>query len=84
MKPLPLAWTKDLPAERKGDFEKTLRNNTLLLKRQLEIITGWENTILSEERSKTQYQTPAWRELQAHRNGNLEIIQKLKDLISIY
>lgn len=84
MKALQVDWTKHLTdPDRREDFEKTLRNNTLIFKRLTDIITEWEQVILSEDRSKTQYQSPAWSELQAHRNGNLETLKKLKDLISI-
>lgn len=82
MKPLQTDWIKTLPVERREDFEKLLRNSTTVFHRQLEILSEWENAILSEERTKTQYEIANWDKLQAHRNGNLEIIKKLKDLIS--
>lgn len=82
MKQLNTYWTQDLPEDKKEDFEKTLRNSTTVTHRLLEIVEKWEKSILSEERSKDQYKTPAWQALQAHRNGSLEITQKLKDLLN--
>jgi hypothetical protein len=85
VKPLKLDWTKHLhDPQRKEDFEKTLRNSTLILDRLRTIMTEWEQSILAEETSKDQYTSGSWAMLQAHRNGNREIIKKVKDLTDIY
>jgi hypothetical protein len=83
MSGLQVLWTKHLPdADRREDFEKTLRNNTLIFRRLTDILTEMEQSIYSETRGTAQYNSPAWDCLQAHRNGNLETLKKLKDLIS--
>lgn len=83
MKPIQIDWIRHLSdPQRQIDFEKTLRNNTLIFARLEEILNEKERSVLSEETSKSQYSIPAWSELQAHRNGNREIIKWLKDLIS--
>jgi len=85
MKPLQTDWLKHLSEpDRRESFEKTLRNNTLVFARLQDIITEWEETILRQETKPDQYSVANWAELQAHRNGNREIIQKLKDLISFF
>lgn len=76
-------WTKHLSdPDRKEDFEKTVLNNTLLFQRMHEILNEWEYALYSEERTKSQYEIPSWPVLQGHRNGNLETIQKVRDLIT--
>lgn len=82
MKPLQLDWLKHLPLERQKGFEELLRNNPLIFARLHDILSEWEQVVASEETSKDQYETGSWAMLQAHRNGNREIIKKLKDLIS--
>lgn len=80
---LSTSWTRHIQdQDRREDFEKVLRNNSLLFKRLNEIAQEWEASLNSEETSKDQYQSPAWACLQAHRNGSRETIKKLKDLIS--
>ena len=83
MKPLLIEWTEHLDtAEKRENFEKTLRNNTLIFARMQDILNKWEASILREETTKDQYATACWPQLQAHRNGNRETIKKLRDLIS--
>lgn len=85
MKPLLIEWTKHLSdPDQKENFEKTLRNNTLVLARLRDIVDEWEQTILREETKSDQYSTANWAMLQAHKNGNREIIKRLKDLISFF
>lgn len=80
---LPLSWTRHLAdQDRREDFEKVLRNNSLLFKRLNQIAQEWEAALNSEEASKDQYLSPSWSHLQAHRNGSRDTIKKLKDLIS--
>lgn len=82
MKNIPLDWLMHLPPERKEDFEKTLRNNSLLFSRLNAIIEEWERQLNVSETTKDQYLSPTWSHLQAHKNGNREQLKKLKDLIS--
>jgi hypothetical protein len=84
MKPLAINWTKHLSEERKEDFEKTLRNNTLIFDRLKAILEEWDTDILNMQTTKSQYGSPSWAALQAHLNGNREMLKKLKDLISFY
>lgn len=78
-----LDWVKNSESDKdKEDFESILRNNTRIFRRLSEILTEWEDSLNRQERGKDQYETPNWDKLQAHRNGNIEILQKLRDLIS--
>lgn len=82
MKSIPVDWIKHLPQERQKDFESILRNSSLLFARLNEITTEWERALDADDTTKPQYSSPAWAYLQAHKNGNREMIKKLKDLIS--
>lgn len=85
MKNLDMAWVRDAKTEdQKKDFEQYLRNNTRLFDKLNAIMDEWEDALDKQERSKDQYDVTNWQALQAHRNGNVEIIQKLRDLISFY
>lgn len=77
-------WTKHLEDQKsKDEFEALLRNNTRILRRLQEIVSEWEGTVVRQERSVKQYETPNWAQLTSHRNGNVEILQRLKDLLSL-
>lgn len=82
MNRLSVEWTKHLqdPARKEG-FEKALRNNTLIMDRLYDILTEWERGVLAAETSPAEYDAASWSHKQAHRNGNREIIKKLKDLV---
>jgi hypothetical protein len=83
MKALQIEWTEHLDtAEKRENFEKTLRNNTLIFARIQDILNKWDAGILRAETKPDQYSVANWEVLQAHRNGNREIIQKLRDLVS--
>ena len=85
MKPLLIDWTKHLTdPDKRESFEKTLRNNTLVLARLRDIVDEWEQAILREETKPDQYSTANWGMLQAHKNGNRETIKRLKDLLSFF
>lgn len=80
-----IQWTSHLQdQQKKEDFEKVLRNNTLIFDRMFAILQQWEDDINKKERGQEQYKQAGWMPQMAHRNGNKEIIHKLKDLISFY
>jgi hypothetical protein len=75
---------KNLQSQKeKDDFEAYFRNNHRLLSRIVEVVSEWEAALGRQERSPKQYENASWDKLQAHRNGNLEITQRLKDLLSL-
>jgi hypothetical protein len=85
MKPLAINWTKHLSdPQRKEDFEKTLRNSTLVLDRLKAILTEWEAQLAAEGSTKDQYSSPAWSHLQAHRNGERGTLKKVRELLDFY
>lgn len=85
MKPLKIDWTKHLQdPDKKEAFEKTLRNNTLVIARLRDIVDEWEATLLNEETLPNQYSVANWTELQAHRNGNREMIKRVKNLLDFF
>jgi len=85
MSGLLMEWTNHLQdPQKKEDFEKTLRNNTLIFDRMNAILDQWEADINKMDRGKEQYKQAGWMPYMAHRNGNKEIIQRMRDLISFY
>lgn len=85
MKALQIEWVKHLTdPDQKENFEKTLRNSTLVLARLRDIVDEWETTILREETKPDQYAVANWQLLQAHRNGDRERIKKLRDLLDFF
>jgi hypothetical protein len=77
-------WFKGLTPEAKESFEKTLRNNTLLLDRLNDIVDDWEKEISRQETSSDDFSEPNWALRQAARNGDRRRLRRLKDLISFY
>lgn len=80
-----MQWTSHLQdPQRKEDFEKVLRNNTLIFDRMFAILQQWEDDINKKNRGQEQYKQAGWMPAMAHRFGNLETITRMKDLISFY
>jgi hypothetical protein len=84
MKPVSTEWVQDLDPTKKKDFEEVLRNSTYVLTQLRSIIDRWDDQLQASERGKKQYDVPNWQVLQAHRNGNAEYIQKMKDLLNFF
>lgn len=68
--------------KKRSDLEVSIRNCGHVLRILKEIIEREEKTILSQERSASDFDTPNWAEKQAFRNGQLNNLNKLKDLLS--
>lgn len=84
-KKLSLEWFRGnhKPAD-KEKLEQALRNSTYVLSKLLEVCDGWEQDLLRQSLSAADYDTPSWAYKQAHRNGDLSRIRKLKDLLSFF
>lgn len=76
-------WSKHLKdPEKKAEFEKTVRNSTLVLTRLKVLLNEIEDNIEKSERTVRAYDLPNWDYRQAHINGRMQTLQEVKDLIS--
>lgn len=82
MKKLSIEWFTGLPPERKEDFEKLVRNSTILLRQLNVILDKWEDELNSAESKSADYDTPSWSHKQADRNGDRRRIRRMRELLS--
>jgi hypothetical protein len=82
MSNLSTEWLKNLPSDKKKDFELIIRNSTMMAQRILELCNEWEEELDRAEARVSDYDTPSWGFRQAHRNGDRSRIRKLRDLFS--
>lgn len=81
-KPLDLRWVNQISdKEAKDNFEKLVRNSTLLLSRLKEIIEERERALHSKAFDEKDFDSNAWSHKQAARLGRLAELKALKDLI---
>jgi len=74
-------WTKNLKDQAdKAQFEKSLRNSRWILERQSEVIQEMIDSTERNERSPKVYDTPNWDYKQAHCNGFLQALYRIKEL----
>lgn len=74
------AWTQGLRGEEKEEFESLVRNNVLLLEKLRQIIENEELRIYNSEGDEVSYKDNDWAYLQAHRNGQKQMLRFLKKL----
>lgn len=80
---LSLEWTNHLNTpEKKQEFEKSLRNDVLVMTRLKGILDKHLEVIKEKEASLSSYDSPSWPYLQAHLNGKKDEIQKLLQLLN--
>jgi hypothetical protein len=75
-----LEWAKNLPKEEQEDFKDYVRNSTTLVTRLREIIESYEQVIYDKESREAENYRGDWAYLQAHRNGAMEALRKVKKL----
>jgi hypothetical protein len=80
MSKLSLEWTKHLSKEDKEDFEAYIRNSTQIVERLRNILDSYELQTMDSQADEKSYDSPSWEYLQAHRNGKLEMIRRIKKL----
>lgn len=79
---LDLRWTKDLPDEQsRQDLEVIVRNSTILLTRLKQIIEDREKSLINLGLSLEDFKDNNWSHKQAHRNGSLTELKRIKELI---
>lgn len=77
---LSVLWTKHIrEPEQKESFEKSIFNSQVALNRLREIFEEDLQRLLAP--TETDYESPSWSHLQAHKNGKAETIRKLLDLL---
>jgi hypothetical protein len=77
-------WTSHLKSdEAKQNFENQIINSVDVLRRLNAILNHYEKSLDRTETSIDTYALPNWEHRQAHKNGNREIIQRIKTLIDI-
>lgn len=81
MQKLNSAWTHGLSGPEKQQIEETVKGSTILLDRLTKILYNMQEskaaTVLAD------YDSPSWSHKQAHLNGQLDIIRKLADILTI-
>lgn len=81
-RPLDTRWINQIrDKEAKDNFEKLIRNSTLLLTRLKEIIEDRERELHAKAFSESDFDSNAWSHKQAARLGRLAELKALKDLI---
>lgn len=77
-------WTKHLhSAKEKQDFETYVLGSKALLNRLKDIMEEKERALDRSETSIETYSIPNWEYRQAHKNGNRESLQWLKQLVDL-
>lgn len=74
-------WTKNLPADKRKDFEQVLRNSTYITSRLADILEERLHTVLRSETSLDDF-TGDWAYKQAFRNGQKQALKAVLDLLS--
>lgn len=80
-KGLDTRWTRTREGDAKTDFEKIVRNSTLLLTRLKEILEERERELNNKSFSEADFSDPNWSHKQAARLGRLAELKDLKNLI---
>lgn len=82
-KGLSLEWTKHLKTpEEKKQLEESIRHDTYVLGRLLEIIEDKIKDLDQGEISLASYDNPSWAYKQAHMNGTRQGLTTVKNLLS--
>ena len=77
-------WTKHLKdPEEKKRFEAYVWSCRQVFQRQLELLEEKEREITAEERDLFIYENNNWAYRQAHRNGSMQMIKFLKNLVDL-
>lgn len=77
-----LRWTKNLPDDQsRKDLETIVRNSTILLTRLKQIIEDREKSLINLGLSLEDFKDSNWSHKQAHRNGGLNELKRIKELI---
>lgn len=82
MTPLKTEWTRHLPPEKREDFEKYIRNSSLLIDRLVDILRTRGVAISSKETSEETFDNPSWSHKEAYllgRKAELKSILALLD-----
>jgi hypothetical protein len=77
-----LKWTHGLNDRDKKNLEEMLRNSPPTLKRLKEIVTKRVSEVDAVETKTTDYGSPSWAYLQAHRNGHKQALNEILELLS--
>lgn len=79
-----IEWTKHLKSPKeKEDFERYVLGSKSLLNRLKDIVEEKEKALDRSELSIETYSIPSWDYRQAHKNGNRESLQWLKQLVDL-
>ena len=79
-KNLSTRWRRSGNEEDWQSSKKMILNNSTLLSLLDEILVDMQEAIVKEETFEDQYKSPSWAYLQAHRNGQKEMLKKLREL----
>ncbi len=77
-------WTKNLRTpEEKEKFQNSVLGSKLVLERLVQILNEEEAELDRSEASTSQYDSPSWSSLQAHRNGDRSRLRWMKALLNL-
>jgi hypothetical protein len=79
---LPVEFYKNVPTEKKDEYEATIRNSTTLLLALRRILTDRLANLHLEEARTSDYDSAAWPFKQANRNGKYTAYQELLAVIT--
>ena len=79
-KRLSTAWVQHKHSDDKQKFADLVFNSTAILTRLDEILNEHASALAASEASSEPYDNPNWAYLQAHRNGQKDMIRQLKKL----
>jgi len=82
MRRLSVEWFIDVPDDKKGVAENSIRSSTILLRQLKLLLDKLEDELGAHESKTSDYDIPSWAVKQAHRNGDRARIRKLRDLLS--
>lgn len=81
MTPLKTEWTRHLPKDQQEDFEKYIRNSSLLIDRLVDILRTRGVTISARETSEETFESPSWSHKEAYLLGRKA---ELKSILSLF
>jgi len=78
-----LDWTKNISSDKeKEELIKTLKASTTMRENLLRILNERETTLIKRNYTEDDFNEPNWSEKQAFRNGQLSMINHIKNLLN--
>jgi hypothetical protein len=75
-------WSRHLPDDRRKNFEDLVKNSTTVLERLRQLIDEELNALDGKEETESDFDSPAWAQKQAFRNGKRTGLKRVRQLLS--